>query len=168
MALTNKQRVFIDEYLRTWNATAAARAAGYSENTAYATGSENLNKPEIAAAISERLKQRHMTADEALSRTADIARFDMTEWIDADGNLDIGALRAAGKGHVIKKIKTTRRTTIRNDVEYTTTTMEFEAYPADAAHDKLLRHHGQYNDRLAVDLNAQTAKEIEIVRNVGD
>lgn len=168
MALTNKQRVFIEEYLRTWNATAAARAAGYSENTAYATGAENLNKPEIAAAISERLRQRHMTADEALSRTADIARFDMTEWIDADGNLDIAALRAAGKGHVIKKLKTTRRTTVRNDVEYTTTTTEIEAYPADAAHDKLLRHHGQYNDRLAVDLNAQVATEIEIVRNADD
>ncbi len=166
MALTPKQQIFITEYLRTWNATEAARRAGYANPNV--EGPKNTVKPSIAAAIAAELDRRKMGADEALARTADIARFNITEWIDDDGNLDIAALRAAGKGHVIKKVKTTRRTTVRDDVEYTTTTMEFEAYPADAAHDKLLRHHGQYNDRLAVNLNAQIATEIEIVRNDGD
>lgn len=55
--LTPKQRIFILEYLRTFNATQAAIAAGYSKNTAYAIGWENLRKPEIQAAIKRAKEQ---------------------------------------------------------------------------------------------------------------
>jgi phage terminase small subunit len=54
MALTEKQRRFVDEYLVDMNATQAATRAGYSAKTAYSIGQENLKKPEIAAAIAER------------------------------------------------------------------------------------------------------------------
>lgn len=47
MALTPKQKKFIDEYLKDLNATQAAIRAGYSEKTAYSIGQENLKKPEI-------------------------------------------------------------------------------------------------------------------------
>jgi phage terminase small subunit len=53
--LTLKQRRFIDAYIETANATEAAKRAGYSEKTAYATGAENLRKPQIQKAIQERL-----------------------------------------------------------------------------------------------------------------
>lgn len=161
MALTAKQQIFITEYLRTWNATAAAITAGYSEKTARAIGAENLTKPDIAAAIAAELDRRKMGADEALARTAAIARFDITEWIDEDGQLDIDGIRAAGLGHCLRKVKTTQRQRVSGDV---VTTVEVEAYPADAAHDKLLRHHGQYNDKLAVDLALGSVTKIEIVR----
>ncbi|MEC0171667.1 terminase small subunit [Paenibacillus graminis] len=55
--LTPKQRIFILEYLRTFNATQAAIAAGYSKKTAYAIGWENLRKPEIQAAIKQAKEQ---------------------------------------------------------------------------------------------------------------
>lgn len=45
--LTPKQRIFCEEYVIDWNATRAAIAAGYSENSAYAIGSENLKKLEL-------------------------------------------------------------------------------------------------------------------------
>lgn len=51
--LTDKQRRFCEEYVIDWNATRAAIAAGYSENTASETGYENLRKPQIAAYIEE-------------------------------------------------------------------------------------------------------------------
>lgn len=51
--LTDKQRVFCEEYVIDWNSTRAAIKAGYSEKTAYSIGSENLRKPEIQAYISE-------------------------------------------------------------------------------------------------------------------
>lgn len=51
--LTEKQRIFCQEYIYDWNATRAAKAAGYSESTAGSIGSENLQKPEIQAYISE-------------------------------------------------------------------------------------------------------------------
>lgn len=45
--LTEKQKRFCKEYIFDWNATRAAKAAGYSESTAYSIGWENLKKPEI-------------------------------------------------------------------------------------------------------------------------
>ena len=56
MALTAKQRAFIENY--TGNATEAALKAGYSKDTAYSIGQENLKKPEIQQAIREREAKR--------------------------------------------------------------------------------------------------------------
>ena len=54
MALTAKQELFVQEYLKDLNATQAAIRAGYSEKTAAETGYENLRKPQIAAEIEKR------------------------------------------------------------------------------------------------------------------
>lgn len=51
--LTEKQKIFCREYILDWNATRAAKAAGYSESTAYSIGSENLTKPEIQSYLTE-------------------------------------------------------------------------------------------------------------------
>lgn len=51
--LTEKQKIFCREYVYDWNATRAAKEAGYSEDTARQMGSENLSKPSIQAYISE-------------------------------------------------------------------------------------------------------------------
>ena len=45
--LTEKQRIFCHEYVRDWNASRAARVAGYSENSAGQIGEQNLKKLEI-------------------------------------------------------------------------------------------------------------------------
>lgn len=152
MALTAKRQRFIDEYFLTgFNATEAAKRAGYSEKTAYSIGHENLKKPEIAAEIERRLIELHMPANELLARTADIARGDLTEWIDADGRLDVAALKASGKGHLLRKYRVTRRThSTKGGDETETETIEIELYPADAAHDRLMRYHGLYNDKVRV------------------
>lgn len=55
--LTLKQRSFIDNYLIDFNATAAAKRAGYSTRTAGAIGHENLKKPEIRRVIDERVAE---------------------------------------------------------------------------------------------------------------
>lgn len=58
MRLTDKQRVFVAEYLIDLNATQAAIRAGYSERTARSQGSENLAKPDIQSAIAVAMKER--------------------------------------------------------------------------------------------------------------
>ena len=58
MALTAKQKVFIEEYLIDLNATQAAIRAGYSPDTAGAIGNENLKKPEIRARIDKAMAER--------------------------------------------------------------------------------------------------------------
>lgn len=49
--LTDKQRRFVEEYAVDFNATAAAKRAGYAESSARSIGWENLQKPHIREAI---------------------------------------------------------------------------------------------------------------------
>lgn len=51
--LTEKQKIFCRQYIYDWNGARAARAAGYSEETAKEIASENLTKPNIQAYITE-------------------------------------------------------------------------------------------------------------------
>lgn len=64
--LTEKQKIFCQEYIYDWNATRAARVAGYSEDSIYSIASENLTKPEIKAFITD--------LQENLEKTANISR----------------------------------------------------------------------------------------------
>jgi len=75
--LSDKQRVFVDNYLRTWNASEAARIADYAQPAV--SGHENLQKPYIRAAIQERLAEHVMSADEALGRLSAVARGELAE-----------------------------------------------------------------------------------------
>lgn len=57
MALTTRQKRFIDFYLELGNATEAARRAGYNGKNLSKIGSDNLNKPEVKAELEVRLKE---------------------------------------------------------------------------------------------------------------
>lgn len=52
--LNQKQKIFVEEYLISRNATQAAKAAGYSVKTAYAIGHKLLKVAEIKAEIEKR------------------------------------------------------------------------------------------------------------------
>lgn len=58
MKLTQKQKVFCEEYIKTGNASDVARKAGYSPKTAPFIGAENLKKPQISAYIKSRLDEQ--------------------------------------------------------------------------------------------------------------
>lgn len=72
--LTDKQQRFVEEYCVDCNGTQAAIRAGYSVDSAASIGSENLTKPNVRAAINERLATLAMSADEAVKHVNDIAR----------------------------------------------------------------------------------------------
>jgi len=61
MGINARQKRFADLWLESFNATEAARKAGYSEKTAAAIGYENLRKPKIAAYIHARLRAQDMS-----------------------------------------------------------------------------------------------------------
>lgn len=63
---TRRQRLFLEEYLKTWNASESARRAGYSLKTCGSIGHELLKNPEIAAAISRRVADASVGTNEAL------------------------------------------------------------------------------------------------------
>ena len=52
--MTRKEALFAEHYLCTFNATEAARKAGYSEYTARQQGHENLKKPYIQDYINQK------------------------------------------------------------------------------------------------------------------
>lgn len=89
--LTAKQSKFVDEYLVDLNATQAAIRAGYSERTARQVASENLTKPNIEAAIQERMadreKRTEVTQDRVLKELARIGFADLREMFTSTGHI---------------------------------------------------------------------------------
>lgn len=90
MALTEKQKRFVAEYLVDLNATEAAKRAGYSEKTAYSIGFENLRKPEIQEEIQARredqAKRTSVTADRVIQEYARVAFFDPRKLFMGNGS----------------------------------------------------------------------------------
>ncbi len=83
VALTPKQQLFVDEYIIDFNATRAAKAAGYNDNSATEMGYENLRKPHIEKAIdkaiADRRKRLRIDADTVLWKWWQIANADYNE-----------------------------------------------------------------------------------------
>lgn len=154
--LTNKQRLFIDYYLQSFNASDAARKAGYSEKTARQIGQENLSKPDIQAEIQERLSEVHMSAEEALKLLADIARGDMARMMDVSSmgfNLDMKRAQELGITKLIKRVKQKTTTFIakkESEEDREVTELEVELYDALGAIRDVLKVHGKFTDRVDV------------------
>ena len=76
--LTIKQKTFVSEYLKTGNATEAARRAGYkgNDNTLGQVGNENLRKPKVLELIkskeAERSKRLELEEDFELKAAKEI------------------------------------------------------------------------------------------------
>jgi len=110
MALRNKQKAFVEAYLRSFNATQAAKDAGYSEKTAYSIGQRLLKNVEATALIQERLAAMTMDTDEILIRLTDQARSSPEIFMNFNGgtwNIDLNKAHEAGKLHLIKSVKKT-------------------------------------------------------------
>lgn len=101
-----KQRVFIEHYLECWNASEAARLAGY-KGKSNVVGPRLLADVSIQAAIKERLDEITMSASEVLVRLAQQARFDPLHFAVINEDkvyIDLEALKKAGLGGIVKKI----------------------------------------------------------------
>lgn len=85
MALNERQRRFVEEYLVDLNATQAALRAGYSQKTAYSQVQRLLKNAEIAAAVKKRtdarIKRTDITADFVLTELMKIAAANLTDFI---------------------------------------------------------------------------------------
>jgi phage terminase small subunit len=109
----SKRKIFIDEYLKSWNATEAAKKAGYSEKTAYSSGQRLLKNVEVQQAIQDRLSASAMSADEVIQAIGDIGRADISDFIEIDGatgrlkNIDFAKAKRTGKLNLIKCITPT-------------------------------------------------------------
>ncbi len=89
--LTEKQKRFCEYYIQNPNATEAALKAGYAKKAAYATGAENLKKPQIQQYIDEVLKnmqsKRIADAEEVLEYLTGVMRGDIKDQFEMDASI---------------------------------------------------------------------------------
>ncbi len=89
--LTDKQRIFCNEYIIDFNASAAALRSGYSKKTCSAIGPENLRKPIIQQTITEMIRDREsrtkITQDRVLIEIARLAFNDPRKVFQGSGQL---------------------------------------------------------------------------------
>ena len=142
MALNSKQQMFVNEYLKCYNATQAALVAGYAEGSAYAHGHKLLKNAEIKEAISQRLSESAMSADEVLMRLAEQARGEHSKYISDEGYVKIGDIVKDGKAHLIKEIE-----------EAKDGTKKYKFYDAQSALNTLAKHHGLLTDKMESTIN---------------
>ena len=150
--LSDKEKLFVEEYLVDLNASAAARRCGYAEKSAGVTGKKIRDRPHVKKYIDERFKEKVMSAEEAMSRITDWTRaaFDIffkEDEIFGGFRIDLTSEEAKQNMHLIKKVKT-------NEFGVVT---EIELHDQMAAADKILKLHGKYIDRHEV--NDITPKE---------
>ena len=141
---TDKQIRFVEEYPIDFNATAAARRAGYAG--AEKAGYRLMRDEDIAEAIQERMDELEMDAREATVRQAQFARASVEDCYRiverGDGTktavFDLVKAIESGRGHLIKKVKETK---------YGWTV---ETYNARKANETIMKQHGLLKDRLDV------------------
>jgi phage terminase small subunit len=164
MGITNKRRVFIDEYLKDCNATQAALRAGFAHpNT---QGPRLLLNVSISDAIKARLDEKAMKADEVIERLTSMARGDMGDFMDIERmtfSLNLAKAKEKGLTHLIHKIKDRVVMTSNKDGEETEThTIEIELYDAHAALVDLGRYHKLFTENVNVNANINTQSIVTI------
>ena len=152
MALTEKQRRFVDEYLIDLNATQAAIRAGYSVKTAREQASQNLTKLNIQQAISEKMAERSkrtgVNQDRIVLELAKIAFVNAADVIDSD-DATIKAGATADDTTAIQSVKVKVIPTKEGDgVE-----REIRLNDKLKALELLGKHLGMWNDKLDVNVN---------------
>ena len=152
MALTEKQRRFVDEYLIDLNATQAAIRAGYSVKTAREQASQNLTKLNIQQAISEKMAERSkrtgVNQDRIVLELAKIAFVNAADVIDSDdATIKAGATSddtAAIQSVKVKVIPTKEGEGVEREIRLNDKLKALEL---------LGKHLGMWNDKLDVNVN---------------
>ena len=157
MALTPKQKLFVEEYLIDLNATQAAIRAGYSPNNADKIGSELLGKTRVSEAIkiamAERSRRTGINQDRIPAELAKIALVNPARVV----NFDEATIRedalpedlAAVASVKVKRFPTKDGEGIEREVKF---------HDKNKALDLAGRHLGMFKDRLELSGGLETEK----------
>lgn len=143
---TRKEQVWLEEYLKCWNATEAARRAGYKWPNKM--GPRKLI--EFGDEINQRLREKAMAADEVLARLAAQARGNIMDFIDTEvvgGKPDLNKAEERGLLHLVKTIAWTKQG------------VRLELYDAQAALVHIGRHLGLFKDRIEYSWRDEARRE---------
>lgn len=106
--LTRRQARFVEHYLVFFNNLRAAIAAGYSPAIKPQDAYRVRKNANVSRAIRLRLKERQINADAVLARLSDHALARYSDYLKADGSVDLDRLLADGMGHMIKRMRQTK------------------------------------------------------------
>lgn len=153
--LSPKQRAFIEHYVRSFNALASARAAGYtgSDATLGVQGARLLKNVNVKAAVEARLAELSMSPAEILTRLTDHARGSLEDFL-TNGAVDLAKAEQRGKLHLLKSYRVSDKGAVY-----------IELYDGQAALVQLGRAHGLFVDKqevtARVDFSADDAAQAE-------
>jgi len=149
--LTPKQELFCKEYIIDFNATRAAKEAGYSAKTASVIANENLTKPYIQEYIKNLTKKREerleINGDMVIQELAKMAFADIRDLYDGERLLlphELGDKAAS----TISSFKTRRE---GDPEEGFYEVEEYKRYNKEKTLELLGRHFGLFNDKLKVE-----------------
>ena len=108
--LTDKQKLFCKEYIIDFNATRAAKAAGYSKKTARFIATENLSKPNIQEQLSKLTEKRNkrldIKADNVVEELKKLSFSDFTNYAEVkSGYIKVGEKKIKGKLEPIYELR---------------------------------------------------------------
>ena len=149
-----KWLVFIAEYLKDFNGSAAAARAGYKGNPAV-IASRLLRNVKIKTEVERQIAERAMGADEVLQRLAEMARGDLGDAIASFPHgrgsislVDWQKLVDAGKTHLVKKFKTTKDG------------VEIELHDPQRALELLGKHHQLFTEKVEQEHSGKITLEV--------
>ena len=145
MALRDKQKKFVHEYLKCFNATKAAELAGYnaSNGSLRAIGSENLTKPNIKAEIDRFFEESAMSAKEVLWRLSEQGRANMADFAHVTSADDLQDVN----GELIKKFE---RTITADSLGRIHEKIKIELYDGQKALELIGKHHKVFTEKHEV------------------
>ena len=167
--LTNKQRAFIDAYLNSWNASDAARRAGYKGQDR-SVGSQLLANINVAAELSRRIEERSVKPKEVRELLGNQARSKVgeffkevhrwTQWprpteevidekagVDEKGNPCVFYLARSLVLDLDKMLDPNYSKLVRKFTDSPKTGLSIELYDAQSALEKLGKAHGLFIDK---------------------
>lgn len=176
MSLTGKQQAFVNAYLgkAKFNATQAARLAGYSgnDNVLAQMGHKLVRNGKISLAIEARLKESAMSADENLMHIGEIARgvirpsfFFVREVVTEQGE----------NGNEIKTVKTTGELDwnkldkyghLVKSISFTANGPKIELHDRLRALELIGKHHRLFTDKHEV--TGEDGAPIKVIRLASD
>jgi phage terminase small subunit len=171
---TRRQRLFVEHYLQCWNASEAARRAGYN-GASDVVGPRLLGNVGIKALIEKRFNEIAMSTNEVMMRLTDIARGDIADLMGVGTSgftIELMTEDEQGNKIVNPKTKLIRRvrqkvTTFlgkkKDDEDREIIETELELYSAHDALRDIGKIRGMFVDKTDITSGGKPLKTMEVV-----
>jgi len=178
MALTAKQKTFVQEYLVDLNATQAAIRARYSAKTAEQQASRLLSNVKVQEAIQKAMGQREkrteITQDRVLQELAKIGFANITDYLKVDGSDYQAGIEEDGspimrRGKYVDIFETDNINRAKMDavseIKQTKEGISLKLHDKVSALEKIGRHLGMFKDK--VELTGKDGGALQVVFDSG-